>query len=61
MNKQLLSYGDIVIRTFEVDEDNIDELTYVLNSAYKQLDEMGFRYLATHQDSSITRKRILGA
>ncbi|GLO68082.1 GNAT family N-acetyltransferase [Oceanobacillus kimchii] len=61
MNKQLLSFDDFVVRTFELDEDNIDELTYVLNSAYKQLDEMGFRYLATHQDSSITRKRILGA
>lgn len=38
--------------------DNLDELTRLLNAAYKKLADQGFRYLASHQDSKITKQRI---
>lgn len=61
MENQIQSYGDIEIRPFKLAADDLEELTRVLNLAYKQLDDLGFRYHATHQDSSVTRKRIEGA
>ena len=38
--------------------DSIEELTRLLNRAYRPLAEMGLKYLATHQDSAMTSKRI---
>jgi len=39
-------------------DDSFDELTELLHRAYRQLAEMGLKYLATHQDVEITRKRV---
>jgi GNAT superfamily N-acetyltransferase len=41
--------------------DSLADLTALLNRAYKQLLDMGLRYVATWQDEEITRKRIEGA
>ena len=49
--------NDIVIRPFAGD-DSIEELTELLHRGYKILADMGLRYLATHQDSETTRRRI---
>jgi GNAT superfamily N-acetyltransferase len=38
--------------------DDLNELTLLLNRAYKQLADLGFRYLATHQDVKTTKERI---
>jgi predicted N-acetyltransferase YhbS len=40
-------------------EDDIDQLTRLLNAAYRPLAEAGFRFLASHQDTEQTRKRLL--
>ena len=47
----------IHIRPFS-SSDDIEELTALLNRSYKKLSDQGFKYLASHQDSSITKKRI---
>lgn len=39
-------------------DDSLEELTGLLHRAYKQLADMGLRFLATHQDVETTRKRI---
>lgn len=49
---------EIIIRTFEHEKDDIIQLTKLLNSSYRQLANMGFNYLATHQDHHITLQRI---
>lgn len=49
------------VRTFIKSQDDIEQLTYVLNKAYKQLDDMGLKYLASHQKSDITYERIKDA
>lgn len=49
--------SDIEIRRFKSDDD-IEKLTQLLNTCYKKLLDQGFRYLASHQDSSVTRSRI---
>ena len=38
--------------------DSVAEITQLLHRAYKQLADMGLRYMATHQDSEITVKRL---
>lgn len=38
--------------------DNLDEITLMLNRAYKFLADMGFRYLASHQETETTKERI---
>lgn len=40
------------------DGDSVSELTELLHRAYKQLADMGMRFMATHQDDSITFDRI---
>jgi GNAT superfamily N-acetyltransferase len=40
------------------EDDSVSELTELLHRAYKQLADMGLRFLATHQDDSITLDRI---
>jgi predicted N-acetyltransferase YhbS len=47
----------IKIRPFE-SADNLNELTILLNTSYKQLADKGFKFLASHQDSLITQERI---
>ena len=53
--------GEMRIRSFLLDIDDIEELTDLLHKAYKQLTDMGLRYLATHQDSTVTLRRIQDA
>jgi len=52
-----ISPDDVLIRRFE-EFDSIETLTELLHRGYKQLADMGLRYLATHQDSDMTHKRI---
>lgn len=47
----------IEIRQFK-NTDDIDEITLLLNKAYKKLSDKGFKYLASHQDAAMTRKRM---
>lgn len=42
-------------------EDSIEELTTLLHRAYKELADMGFRYVATYQTPEVTAERIAGA
>ncbi len=48
---------DIVIRRF-APGDSIGEITALLHRSYLQLARVGLRYLATHQDDSITSERL---
>lgn len=41
--------------------DSLADLTALLNRAYKQLLDMGLRYVATWQDEQVTRRRIENA
>ncbi|PEE40886.1 GNAT family N-acetyltransferase [Bacillus pseudomycoides] len=54
----LASYNGMHIRVFDSKKDDIEQLTRVLNKSYKKLADLGFNYLASHQDSSITLERI---
>lgn len=47
----------VVIRKL-AESDSMEDLTKLLHRAYKALAEKGLKYLATHQDVSITRDRI---
>ena len=47
----------IEIRRFK-NTDDINELTFLLNNAYKKLSDKGFKYLASHQDAAMTKKRM---
>ena len=40
--------------------DPLDELTAMLHRAYRPLAERGMQYLASHQDTAMTRTRALG-
>jgi len=48
---------EIKIRALEP-SDSLDELTALLHRSYRALAEMGLRYMATHQDADVTRRRI---
>lgn len=49
--------SSVVIREYR-EGDDLGEITSVLHAAYEQLLDLGFRYLATHQSSDVTRSRI---
>jgi len=49
--------ADVLIRRL-APTDSITELTLLLHRAYRRLAELGFRYVATHQNEEITRSRI---
>ncbi|MGZ4049103.1 MAG: GNAT family N-acetyltransferase [Bacteroidia bacterium] len=51
------AFSKITIEPFS-DENSIEELTKLLNKAYKKLSDQGFMYLASYQDSHITKNRI---
>jgi GNAT superfamily N-acetyltransferase len=55
--KLKIAEEEIIIRRFQPD-DSITEITKLLHRSYKQLAEMGFRYLATHQDDTETESRL---
>jgi predicted N-acetyltransferase YhbS len=38
--------------------DDLQELTQLLNRAYKKLSDQGFRFLASHQDAATTKQRL---
>lgn len=57
----MITGGQLHIRPFRVDIDDIEVLTDVLHKSYKQLADMGLRYVASHQDSGVTRRRIQDA
>jgi GNAT superfamily N-acetyltransferase len=40
------------------DDDSLSALTTLLNEAYRPLAEAGFRYVASWQDETVTRRRI---
>lgn len=48
---------EILIRCYKP-ADPIPEITNLLHTSYKFLADLGFRYLATHQDDSETEKRL---
>lgn len=50
---------DFTVRHLRPD-DSLEELTGLLHRAYRQLAEMGLKYLATHQDVETTRRRCSG-
>lgn len=52
-----MNLSDITIRPIS-EKDSIDELTELLHRSYKQLADMGLKFVATHQDSEITSRRI---
>ena len=47
----------IVIRDIRP-SDSLSELTTLLRAAYADLGALGFRYVATYQDESVTRRRL---
>jgi len=49
----------LVIRPFAA-TDSIPDLTDLLHRAYADLAARGLRYLATHQDDGVTRRRVAG-
>lgn len=49
--------NQVIIRPF-APSDSLNELTELLHRAYKQLADLGFRYLATHQDVTVTERRV---
>lgn len=52
-----MSPENIKIRLWR-DSDDIEALTALLHESYRALAEMGLRYLATHQDATVTQERI---
>lgn len=57
--KFVIDLEEIYIRAFR-SSDSVNEITNLLHRSYKQLADMGFRYVATHQDDSETEKRLKG-
>ncbi len=49
--------NEILIRIVQA-SDSVHEITSLLHKAYKQLADMGFRFLATHQNEAETRRRL---
>ena len=51
----------LIIATFDETQHQhlIEPLTELLHEAYRPLAEAGFKYLATHQDAGLTRRRLL--
>ncbi len=49
----------LAVRPFQ-SSDSVTELTDLLHLSYRQLAARGLRYVATHQDEDITRRRIAG-
>lgn len=56
-NEALPVTDEIVIRPLMPD-DSLEELTDLLHRGYRQLADMGLRYLATYQSVDVTRERV---
>ena len=50
--------GQVHVRRLQ-EEDSFEEITDLLHRAYSVLADLGLRYLATHQDSGVTKDRCL--
>ncbi len=48
---------EVLIRMYEP-LDSVSEISKLLHTSYKRLADMGFKYLATHQDDSETERRL---
>lgn len=57
MNILKIDNKEIHIRLYKP-SDSISEITELLHKSYKQLADLGFKYLATHQDDNETEKRL---
>lgn len=55
----MTSIDSIGIRRFDPAHDEVSAITALLHRAYRPLAEQGMRYLATHQDDSITLDRLM--
>lgn len=53
----MIKYLNVTIRQFS-HEDDVTELTVLLNKSYQSLADLGFKFLASHQDASVTLDRI---
>ena len=51
------SGDELVIRLYD-SSDSISEITALLHLSYKRLADLGFRFMATHQDDSETERRL---
>lgn len=52
-----IDVDEIIFRRFK-SNDSISEITKLLRRSYKQLADLGLRYLATHQDNDETERRL---
>ena len=50
-------FSDLVIRERRAD-DSVPAITALLHAAYAELAAQGFRYVASHQDDDVTRRRM---
>ena len=61
MSEEIYKYrtdtNEILIRSVQA-SDSVHEITSLLHKAYKQLADMGFRFLATHQSEAETLRRL---
>jgi len=61
MSDMHLSLPILHIRNFDEKTDSIEVLTRLLNKSYQTLAEMGFRFVASHQDGAMTLQRMENA
>jgi GNAT superfamily N-acetyltransferase len=55
--KYIFDTKEILIRLYQT-SDSVHEITSLLHKAYRQLADMGFRFVATHQNEAETLRRI---
>lgn len=48
----------LIIRPYDPELDDIQEITEIVNKAYSSLAALGLRFVATYQDATITKSRI---
>ena len=58
MKKFTIEGTEYEIRIYDEEKDSVTELTELLHRAYKQLADMGLKFMATHQDDAVTKKRL---
>lgn len=51
-------HGALIRYRYLQPDDSIDEITDMLHEAYRPLAEGGMRFVASYQDSSVTRRRV---
>lgn len=54
----IINNTEILVRLL-LPKDSFAEMTKMLHLSYRQLAEMGMRFMATHQDEEVTRSRAL--